>query len=691
MRPPLPTPAADWSVLAALRFALALVVLISDLRNFTDLPTPLNYLESFPASQAGIVFLFISGYSIAAGLAREPKGFYERRLNRIYPTYFAACILAVVPFMLYGPAFQAGIAGIEAPANVWPVIAQFAMAQGIFTDPLETFSPSWILPLLAVMYIIAPRLVRWSDRSLLVVGLACFVASIVPSLPGSFLELSWAWIAGLLFFRHGESRLAAWLATSVVALGCGALSGVSSPVAPTLLFVAMAIATSATRLRIPSALRRIADVGGSISLAMFLTHWQVFCIVSAAYPSVSPWLLIAGALVAAGLVYFAIDLPYRSYARRRGRPLSSDGTPTVPTTAITSTDQISVGANGNRVQWQILAGLRLCLAVVVVFNHIGPLLNLNELPLWMSRVKNLGGTEAVYCFFLISGYSIASSLERDSGSFAERRFWRLAPVYWAFLAYTYLPILLSGGHWTEPSGVIVRAETGLPLALAAIGLSYLFTPAVAFFGMTWSLTAEITYYSLAPLLSRIKPTAVTSVIAVSSCLFVIFNHSRFALSLAYLHYDAPALVLGWLWLAAFAYYRSWRHPLASSMLIALVMAMPLADLSGGEFSRFELYTTVSAICAAPFLGRVALPVVLSKAMSWAGDVSYPLYLSHIASIALAYMLIGRFAVGRPYLYVAAAILVAILILHIVDYPARRLAKWISARRGVPTVAQSQIE
>ena len=42
-------------------------------------------------------FLFISGYSMAASFEREPGGFYERRVWRIYPVFLATFAYAQVP------------------------------------------------------------------------------------------------------------------------------------------------------------------------------------------------------------------------------------------------------------------------------------------------------------------------------------------------------------------------------------------------------------------------------------------------------------------------------------------------------------------------------------------------------------------------------------------------------------------
>jgi peptidoglycan/LPS O-acetylase OafA/YrhL len=125
----------------------------------------------------------------------------------------------------------------------------------------------------------------------------------------------------------------------------------------------------------------------------------------------------------------------------------------------------------------LLRGLAI---VLVVFNHIGLRIPLKKtvladvLPTWLLSRLNYNGYEAVFVFFVISGFLIAGnalrrwgSLERiDMRAFYARRFARIVPCLLA------LVVVLSVLHLLAvPDYTITRAGQSLPRAIvAALGL-----------------------------------------------------------------------------------------------------------------------------------------------------------------------------------------------------------------------------
>ena len=87
---------AEWPVLAAVRFLMALAVVVyhlSIVRTRSSVP----YLDQLGGLGCICGFLAISGYSIAHSVTMQPKGFYARRAWRIMPTYYVSLVLSLLP------------------------------------------------------------------------------------------------------------------------------------------------------------------------------------------------------------------------------------------------------------------------------------------------------------------------------------------------------------------------------------------------------------------------------------------------------------------------------------------------------------------------------------------------------------------------------------------------------------------
>lgn len=159
----------------------------------------------------------------------------------------------------------------------------------------------------------------------------------------------------------------------------------------------------------------------------------------------------------------------------------------------------------------LLRGLAI---VLVVFNHLGLRMPLEKsalaavLPAWLLNRLNWNGYEAVYVFFVISGFLIAGNALRrwgslaaiDARAFYARRFARIAPCLLALLAVLSALHLLGAQDY-----VIHRAGQSLPGALlAALGLhlnwyegrtGYL----PGSWDVLWSLSIEEAFYLGFPL------------------------------------------------------------------------------------------------------------------------------------------------------------------------------------------------
>ncbi|MBD8872397.1 acyltransferase [Rhodanobacter sp. DHB23] len=159
----------------------------------------------------------------------------------------------------------------------------------------------------------------------------------------------------------------------------------------------------------------------------------------------------------------------------------------------------------------LLRGLAI---VLVLFNHLGIRIPLEKsaladvLPAWLLNRLNWNGYEAVYVFFVISGFLIAGNALRrwgslaaiDAPAFYARRFARIMPCLLALLAVLSVLHLLGVQDY-----VIHRAGQSLPRALlSALGLhlnwyegrtGYL----PGSWDVLWSLSIEEAFYLGFPL------------------------------------------------------------------------------------------------------------------------------------------------------------------------------------------------
>lgn len=104
----------EFAQLGALRFFLAMVVALHHVAQATNDGT-YPYYHQFGPHTAVMLFLVISGFSIHSSYAREPQGFFKRRFWRVAPVYWTGCVLAFLPFWVFGSYlsvdFQSALAG----------------------------------------------------------------------------------------------------------------------------------------------------------------------------------------------------------------------------------------------------------------------------------------------------------------------------------------------------------------------------------------------------------------------------------------------------------------------------------------------------------------------------------------------------------------------------------------------------
>ncbi len=304
---------SKWAVLAATRFVLASVVLIGHL----------NYLPGrHPWTLIGLIlnqgsavygFLVISGYSIAASLERSPKGFYARRVRRIWPTYLVTLSIGVAVAATVSHPVQLADQIYIRPLGWAELLASLTMTQSFFGPALSADGQIWTLAVEWWDYMAAPFLRRWPTRivaALLFISLAVFIVARPPTNPADsvggrmFIILAWWWLSGFLYFRHRGAALGYvfLFAPPLIAavegwIGLAAIVGV----------VAVALCETAA---VPKRLAAAFNWLGDLSYPLYLVHVPILlgCFLAGVF---QPAVVGLAALAAAAVILHAVDLPLR--------------------------------------------------------------------------------------------------------------------------------------------------------------------------------------------------------------------------------------------------------------------------------------------------------------------------------------------------------------------------------------------
>jgi len=312
-----PRRAPHWEVLAALRFFLAWVVLCGHV----DWHIPndvlwVQFFRAFGGKAAVIGFLLVSGYSIAASLARGSAGFYRRRWLRIYPLYFFAIAFAVtVEAVTHGSVELPSGRTIEGTGYVTAAGNVFLL-QTFLVKPIAFNGPVWSLSIEAFFYALAPFLARCKVPPLLAM---IAVSSFCYALPShanwglvyyvlskfNALGYLWCWLLGFVLYRD---RSAATLAAT--ALGAFLVvfnENTPEPLAGLTYLGSAALLLVNERVRVPTSIRPIAEYLGDLSYPLYLYHFPVFIAMTAFLGSQYAGALVVLALLVAVVALHAID------------------------------------------------------------------------------------------------------------------------------------------------------------------------------------------------------------------------------------------------------------------------------------------------------------------------------------------------------------------------------------------------
>lgn len=248
------------------------------------------------------------------------------------------------------------------------------------------------------------------------------------------------------------------------------------------------------------------------------------------------------------------------------------------------------------------------------------------------------GNAGVDLFFVLSGYLIYGSLIARAQAplpYLRRRLRRIYPVYGCVFA---LYLLLS---WAMPSESRIPAPW--PEALRYLASNFLllsgFGTTPPFISVAWSLSYEMLYYLLIPLL--ISAFRLRARKRAWRCLF--FAVLALLAGAAFARFGGPARLL--LFVAGIAVHEAlappaWRAP--SPLLATLATFAALASL----LLPLPLLLKLAALCGAFFLlclccfqvrGNWLARLFCWTPLRWLGNISYSYYLIHGLALKGAFM------------------------------------------------------
>lgn len=357
--------------------------------------------------------------------------------------------------------------------------------------------------------------------------------------------------------------------------------------------------------------------------------------------------------------------------------------------------------------------LRAVAILTVVLQHASG--NLLSSPNILQAIEpHFGFWWGVDLFFAVSGYVIARGLlERLAqaragreawgviGAFWIRRFWRLMPSAWLWLALMLLACVAFNqggafGTWQANvmatlAGVFSVANFRLAQTMfhAEYGTSFVY----------WSLSLEEQFYLLLPLLAWIFRRRLHWIMA----LLVLVQFSLFRTPLLMM-VRTDAIALGVLlamgeagrWHAACepSFLRRWT---VLRYLLPLLLVAGMGVLSGGDLTLWRFRVGGIALCAVsmvwlasysygylPFGGR------LEKLLAWVGGRSYAIYLVHVPVYCfvreVSHRLVeaGLVTAWPPaWALSGGAALLIVLLAHVnyrwVESPLRRFGAGVAAR------------
>ena len=286
------------------------------------------------------------------------------------------------------------------------------------------------------------------------------------------------------------------------------------------------------------------------------------------------------------------------------------------------------------------------------------------------------GQLGIFGFFVVSGYSIAASLERSESGFYRRRFVRIWPLYLGCIAFGLVVSLWAPAGITWPTGGRLPPATTASVVASLVMLQDIVAPAIPIVGQIWSLSPEWWHYGAAPKLQECSTTLLITLIGASFAAFMLISNPP-GQGPEGLRWGLSTLTLSWLWVSGFVYRRLDGKPIGIAIL---------------------LIPSTYALFFGHFTGAPAVHFIVRAVLELRANVDCPpnsrLQLSRrfeLPAVPLPHTGHGSFAspgTRASWIMVAGSLLVATAALYGIDYPARSRFRSRGKSRNDVTLAQT---
>lgn len=276
-------PYSSWPLLALMRFFLSIVVLVSHLHLFTDLPPVFKIVESIGGKAAVLGFLLISGISIAVSYEKSGTGFFKRRFLRIYPLYLPAVLFTVFIQYLVGSPFNTGDDTFAAAGDLTS-LGNILFLQGFAVIPMAYNQPLWSISVEVFFYLLVPLFFKLRPGVILLLILVSMFSYYSTYryfdyyLYGfSALIYAWPWLTGFLLIKSKNVLLAIFLIViGALVLSTNRTIAVerSSWITYTVVSLSVFLCIQ-VRFNLAKSIQRILNYLGELSYPIYLFHMPV--------------------------------------------------------------------------------------------------------------------------------------------------------------------------------------------------------------------------------------------------------------------------------------------------------------------------------------------------------------------------------------------------------------------------------
>jgi peptidoglycan/LPS O-acetylase OafA/YrhL len=327
-----------------------------------------------------------------------------------------------------------------------------------------------------------------------------------------------------------------------------------------------------------------------------------------------------------------------------------------------------------KINWEVLSLTRFLLALIVMVGHLEEYSQIG----YFKWVTYFGSFEAILGFLLISGLSIGKSISKDRTNYFKRRFQRIYPVYAASMLFQVVVV------WaTMNAGVIFF------ILLNLLFLNQIFTD-TSFVQPAWTLATEVWLYALAPVFLKSSRKKLYTLIIASFACYIIYTCGRTLFDWNYFagtKYGINLVLLAYIWIAGFALAIFPNYRKQNKLMIALLLlghiGLTILIQVGYRIKNHQLGGIID-IDLLPFIGKTcclafvyyvvmfnhripAFKPFANKVFNLLGNISYPLYLTHLTT----FQLLHRNQMNNVFVMISSGLLMSFLIYYIFDFYSKK--------------------